>query len=72
MEVRAKKRFRTISEGEKIRKGLRRSYMYWDESKEAKRGTSVWAWTQFYHKPYSCDWQQAYNKACERKWRYME
>lgn len=30
---------------------------------------SISAWTQFYHKPYECDWKEARQKAIDRKWR---
>ena len=41
------------------------------EKKEALK-QSVSSWTHYYHKPYKCDWNEAYNKALDRKWRYYE
>lgn len=57
----------SISENERVRKG----FVPWDSTKEFKKATSVSAWTQFYHKPYQTDWQQAHNKAVERKLYYI-
>lgn len=37
----------------------------WNKA-EAKQ-TSISSWTQFYHKPYECDWAEARQKAKERK-----
>ena len=59
---------RTVSSVERYKKG----YIPQDETKEWQQGVSTSAWTQFYHKPYQCDWKEARQKAIERKWRYNE
>lgn len=64
------KRVRTITEHERLKKGLRKHMGVTREEKDADKAVSVWAWTQFYHKPYANDWQQAHQKAIERKLRY--
>lgn len=65
------KQVRTVSEHERLKKGIhKRTFIYADETKEGRQAVSVWSWTQFYHKPYENDWQQAHQKAVERKLRY--
>ena len=54
----------TMTETQRYRKG----FIPWDSTKEYQKNTSVSAWTQFYHKPYQTDWQQAHNRAVERKY----
>ena len=67
------KRVRTMSEHERLKNRIKnRAWIPWDESKEALKNTTISSWTQFYHKPYQADWQQAHNKAVDRKWRYEE
>lgn len=67
-----KLKIRTVSEHERITKGIRNRAYVTREEKDAQKSVSVWSWTQFYHKPYANDWNDAYNKACERKRRYKE
>lgn len=65
------KKVRTVSVHERIKRGIQsRTWIPWDESKEALKNTTVHSWTHFYHKPYQFDWLEAHNKAIERKWRY--
>ena len=67
------KKVKTISEREKYRMGINsRTWIPWDESKEALKNMTISSWTQFYHKPYQTDWQQAHDKAVNRKWKYIE
>lgn len=67
------KKVKTISEREKYRMGINsRTWIPWDESKEALKNTTIHSWTHFYHKPYQTDWHQAHNNAVERKWKYIE
>lgn len=67
------KRVRTMSEHERIKNGIHsRTWIPWDESKEALKNTTISSWTQFYHKPYQTDWQQAHDKAVNRKWKYED
>ena len=62
---------RTLSEHDRIKKGIRdKTFIPWDESKEAMKNTSVHSWSFFYHKPYQNDWQEAHQEAVERKLRY--
>lgn len=62
---------KTISKHERIVKGIPdKAYIPWDETKEAMKNTSVHSWSFFYHEPYKCDWQEAHQKAVERKLRY--
>lgn len=62
---------RTISEHDRIKKGIKdKTYIPWDESKEALKNTSIHSWSFFYHKPYQNDWQEAHQEAVERKLRY--
>ena len=64
---------KTLSANERLHRNYSdRNYIPWDESKEAAKNTSIHSWTFFYHKPYADDWQQAHQKAVERKWRYTE
>lgn len=66
------KKVRTVTTHARLKQGLKLHDGLSRAERDADKAVSVWSWTQFYHKPYSCDWQQAYNKACERKWRYTE
>lgn len=56
----------TVSMKERFRKG----YIPWDETKAAKKNARAIHWTQFYHKPYQCDWREARRKAIERIIKY--
>ena len=40
----------------------------WDVWKNEQKKISLSAWTQFYHKPYECDWLRAHNMALAKKW----
>ena len=64
------KEVKTFSEHEKIKRGIRRNFIPWDETKEAQKNTTIHSWSFFYHKPYQNDWQQAHQEAVERKLRY--
>lgn len=68
--MRKKLNIRTVSEHERITKGIKTHAYVTKAEKDAQKSTSVWAWTQFYHKPYQCDWNEAHQKAVERKLRY--
>lgn len=63
---------RAVSQHERIKHGIRDRAYVTAENKDAQKSVSVWSWTHFYHKPYANDWNEAYNKACERKRRYKE
>ena len=41
-------------------------------TKQELKSLSVSAWTQRYHKPYQCDWNEAYNEALQRTWDIKE
>ena len=45
---------------------------YYDPMKSEAKNISLSAWVQWYHKPYECDWQDAYNSALGRRWKVLE
>lgn len=45
---------------------------YYDEMKAVAKQIGLSAWVQWYHKPYECDWKEAYNKALDRRWKVLE
>lgn len=47
-----------------------RTFIPYDETKSEAKKIGLSAWTHWHHMPYECDWQNAYEEALKKFWRY--